>query len=138
MRVPSQHRLYAVAYDLGEVSVVDSSSSEMGDAAMTALLGANVQARGLLGWLPKVTVEGALAPEAATGRREEEMAVGAVEVDLGFEHPGEGGGDGDEAAGVGLTVVGLRSLEDLALVSGAADLERLAFEVLAAQGQDLP
>src|SRR5690349_20652020 len=105
----------------------------MGDAAMTALLGANVQARGLLGWLPKVTVEGALAPEAATGRREEEMAVGAVEVDLGFEQPGEGCRHRDDAAGVGLTVVGLRPLEDLALVGSAANLERLAVGVFAAQ-----
>lgn len=71
-------------------------------------------------------------------RREEQLAVGAVEVDLGFEHPGEGRWDGDDAAGVGLAVVGLRPLEDLALVGGTADLERLAVEVLAAQGQHLP
>ena len=48
------------------------------------------------------------------------------------------GGDRDHAAGVGLAVVGLRSLKDLALVGGAADLERLAVEVFAAQGQHLP
>lgn len=66
------------------------------------------------------------------------MAVGAVEVDLGFEHPGEGGGDGDDAAGVGLAVVGLRALEDLALVGGAADLEGFDVEVLVAQRRPSP
>lgn len=76
-----------------------------------------------MGWLPKVAVEGALAPEAAAWGWEEKLAVGAVEVDLGFEHPGEGCGDRDDAAGVGLAVVGLGALEDPALVGGAADLE---------------
>ena len=91
-----------------------------------------------MGWLPEVSVEGSLAPEAAAGRWEKELAVRAVEVDLGFEHPCESGGDRDHAAGVGLAVVGLRALEDLALVGGAADLERLAVEVFSAQGQHLP
>jgi hypothetical protein len=59
----------------------------------------------------------------------------AVEVDLGFEHPGERCWDGGDAAAVGVTVVGFRPLEDLALVGGAADLEGLAVEVFAAQGQ---
>jgi hypothetical protein len=79
-----------------------------------------------LGWLPEVAVEGALAPETASVHREEVLAVGAVEVDLGFEHPGERRGNGDDAAGVGLAVVGLRALEDPSLVGGAANLERLA------------
>ena len=61
-----------------------------------------------MGRFPEVAVEGALAPEASSGRREEELAIGAVEVDLGFEHPGEGCWDRDDAAGVGLAVVGLR------------------------------
>lgn len=86
-----------------------------------------------LGRLPEVAVEGALAPEAAAGRREEELAVGAVEVDLRFEHLGEGRWNRDDAAGIGLAVVGLGALE-----GGAADLERLAVEVFSAQGQDLP
>lgn len=41
-----------------------------------------------MGGLPEVSIEGALAPEAAAGRWEEELALGTVEVDLGFEHPG--------------------------------------------------
>jgi hypothetical protein len=56
--------------------------------------------------------------------REEQLAVGAVEVDLGFEHPGEGRWHRDEAGGVGLAVVGLRSFEDLALVGGTAGSSR--------------
>jgi hypothetical protein len=52
---------------------------------------------------------------------------------LGFEHPGEGCWDGDGSTGVGLAVVG----EDLALMSGAADLERLAVEVFSSEGQHL-
>src|SRR3954454_24591332 len=99
---------------------------------------ADVQAGGFLGRLPEVAVEGPLAPEAAAGRWEEELAVGAIEVGLGFEHPGERWRDRDDAAGVGLAVIGLRALEDLALVGGAADLERLAVEVFAAEGQHLP
>ena len=54
-----------------------------------------------------------------------------------MEEPGEGCGDGDGAAGVLLSVVGLGALEDPARVGGAADLEGLAVEVCAAQGQDL-
>lgn len=95
-------------------------------------MGADIEAGGFLGRLPEVAVEGALAPEAASGRREEELAVGAVEVDLGFEHPGEGGGNGNDAAGIGLAVVGLGALENLTLVGGAADLEGFAVEVFAA------
>ena len=45
---------------------------------------------GLLGRLPDIAIEGALAPEAASRGRDEEIAVGAVDVDLGFEHPGQG------------------------------------------------
>lgn len=73
------------------------------------------------------------AGRGGLGGWEEELAVGAVEVDLGFEHPGEGRGNRDDAAGVGLAVVGLRSLEDLALVGGAANLEGLAVEVFPAK-----
>lgn len=91
----------------------------------------------MLGRLPDVTVEGALAPEAASGGWEEELAVGAVEVDLGFEHPSEGRGNGDDVAGVGLAVVGLGALEDLALVGGPSDLEGLAVEVFGAQRENL-
>src|SRR3954453_14763876 len=99
---------------------------------------ADVQAGGFLGWLPEVAVEGPLTPEAAAGRREEELAFEAVEIDLGFKHPAEGCWDRDDAAGIGLAVVGLRALEDLALVGGAADLEGLAVEVFSAEGQHLP
>jgi len=56
---------------------------------------------------------------------EEQLAVLVVDLDLGFEHPDEGRGDGDNAAGAGLAVVGLRPLEDLALVGGVANLEGL-------------
>ena len=75
-----------------------------------------------MGRLPEVAVEGALAPEAAARRWEEELTVRTVEVDLGFEHPGEGCRDRHHAAGVGLAV------------GGAADLEDLAVEVFAALG----
>jgi len=121
--------------DLSQISVVDTGGAKMPDVAMAALMGTDVQAGGFLGWLPEVAVEGALAPEATARGWEEELAVGAVEVDLGFEHPGGRCRHRDEAAGVGLAVVGLRALEDLALVGGAADLERVAVEVFAAQGQ---
>ena len=91
-----------------------------------------------MGRFPEIAVEGALAPEAAAGGWEEELTVGAVEVDLRFEHPGEGCWDRDYAAGVGFAVVGLRSLENPTLVGGAADLERLAVEVFGSEGQHLP
>jgi len=38
------------------------------------------------------------------------LLAGTIEVDLGFEHPGEGRGDRDRAAGVLLAVVGLGAL----------------------------
>ena len=120
MRISRQHRLNAVPGDLGQVGVVDAGGAEVGDVGVAALVGADVQAGGLLGRLPDVAVEVALAPHAAGGGREEEIAVGVVEVDLGFEHPGQGRGDGDRAAGVLLAVVGLGALEDRALVGGAA------------------
>lgn len=63
-----------------------------------------------------------------------ELAVGAVEFDLGFEEPGEGCGDGDDAAGVLLAVVGLDALEDPTLMDGAANPEGLAVEVFGAEG----
>jgi hypothetical protein len=47
-----------------------------------------------LGGLPEVAVEVALAPHATGGGREGKIAVGVVEVDLGFEHPGEVAGTG--------------------------------------------
>src|SRR6201999_2028369 len=81
--------------------------------------------------------EVALAPHVAGRSPEKEIEVGAVEVDLGFEEPGEGGGDGEDAAGVLLAVVGLGALEDPARVGGAADLEGLAVEVFGAEGEDL-
>lgn len=109
----------------------------MGDVAVAALVRADVQAGSFLGGLPEVAVEGALAPEAAAWGREQQLAVGAVEVDLGFEHPGEGRGNGNYAAGVGLAVVGLGALEDSSLVGGAADLEGLAVEVFAAEWENL-
>ena len=58
--------------------------------------------RRLLGLASRVAVKVALALEAATRRREEELAVGAVEVDLGFEHPRRGRGHRDDAARVWL------------------------------------
>lgn len=138
MRVPGEHGLDPVSSDLGQVGVVNASGSKVRDVAVAALVGADVQAGGLLGGLPKVAVEGALAPEAAAGRWEEELAVGTVEVDLGFEHPGEGCRHRDDAAGVGLAVVGLGALEDPALVGGAADLERLAVESSRRSGSTFP
>ena len=71
------------------------------------------------------------------GGWEEEPAVGAAEVDLGFQEPGEGRGDRDYAAGVLLAVVGLGSLEDAALVGGATNLEGLAVEVFGAEREHL-
>jgi hypothetical protein len=135
MGIARQHRLDAMAHYLGQIGVVDSGGAQMRHVAVPALVGANVEARGILGRLPNIAVEGALAPEAAAGGWEEELAVGAVEVDLGFEEPGEGGGDGDYAAGVLLAVVGLGALEDSALVSGAANLEGLSVEVFGSEIQ---
>jgi hypothetical protein len=62
MRIPRQHRLDAVANDLGQVGVVDAGGAEAGDVGVAALAGAYVQARGLLGWFPEVAVEVALSP----------------------------------------------------------------------------
>jgi hypothetical protein len=123
--------------DLCEIRIVDARRPKVGDIAMATLVGTYIQPGSLLGWLPDVTVEGALAPEAAAGGWEEELAVGAVEVDLSFEEPGEGGGDRDYAAGVLLAVVGLGALEDAALVGGAANLEGLGVKVFGPKGQDL-
>lgn len=103
----------------------------MRDIAVAALVGADVEAGGFLGRLPEVAVEGALAPEATAWRREEQLAVGAIEADLGFKHPSESCRHRDDPPSVGLTVIGLRALEDLALVGGTTDLERLAVEVFA-------
>ncbi len=89
-----------------------------------------------MGWAPEVAVEVALAPHAAGWGREEQLAV-VADLELGFEHPGEGRGHRDDAAGVGLAVVGLGALEDLPLMGGTADLERLAVEVFAAEREDL-
>jgi hypothetical protein len=69
----------------------------------------------------------------ASRSREEQLAVLAIDLDLGFEHPGQGRRHGDDATRVGLAVVGLRAVEDLALVGGAADLKRLAVEVFSLQ-----
>ena len=60
-----------------------------GDVAVAALVGTDVLAGGFLGRSPEVEVEVALAPHAAGWGREEEIAVLAVEVDLGFGHPGK-------------------------------------------------
>jgi hypothetical protein len=72
--------------------------------------------------VPEVAVEVALPPHAAGWRREEQLVL-AADLELGFQHPGEGRRHRDDAAGVGLAVIGLGALEDLALVGGAADLE---------------
>ena len=130
VRVSGKHRLDPMSGDLGEIGVVDSSRAHPGHVAMSALVGADVQAGSFLGRLPDVAVEVPLAPHAPARRREDQLSVGAVDVDLDFEHPGQGGRDGDDAAGGLLAVVGLGALEDLALVGGAADLEGLAVEVL--------
>ena len=45
--------------------------------------------------------------------------------------------NGHDAAGILLPVIGLRPLEDHALVGGAADFERLAVEVFAAKREGL-
>jgi hypothetical protein len=94
MRVVRDHRLNAVSSSGGQVGVVNSNCSQISDVAMSALVRPNVLTSRLLGRLPDVTVEGALAPEATSGGWEEEVAVGAVEVDLGFEYPSERGGYG--------------------------------------------
>jgi len=122
MGIARQHRLHSMAGYLGQVGIVDAGRPEMRDVAVPALMGADVYARGFLSGLPDIAIEGALAPEAASGGWKEQLAVGAVEVDLDFEEPGERCGDGDYAAGVLLAVVGLGALEDAALVSGATDL----------------
>lgn len=68
----------------------------------------------MLGWLPEVAVEVALAPHAAGRRYEQQLAVLAVEIDLGFDHPGEGRRDRDRPPRVVLAVVGLGAVEDRA------------------------
>lgn len=50
-------------------------------------------------------------------------------MDLSFDQPREGRRDGNNAAGVLLAVIGLGSLEDCSLMSGAPDLEHLPVEV---------
>ena len=72
------------------------------------------------------------------GRGREEQLAFLADLELGFQHPGKGRWDRDDAASILLAVVGLRPLEDLALVGGAADLECLALEGFVAQGQHLP
>jgi len=42
MRVSRQHRLDAVAGDLGQVGVVDAGGAEVGDVGVAALVGADV------------------------------------------------------------------------------------------------
>ena len=42
MRVSRQHRLDAVAGDLGQVGIIDAGSAEVGDVAVAALVGADV------------------------------------------------------------------------------------------------
>lgn len=61
VRVSREHRLYAVPCNLGEVGIVYSGGAEMSDVAVAALVGADVQARGLLGRLPDISVEVPLA-----------------------------------------------------------------------------
>jgi hypothetical protein len=89
-----------------------------------------------LGWAPEVAIEVALSPHAASWGLEEELAF-VADLELRFQHPREGRGHRDDAAGVLFSVVGLRPLEDLALVGGAANLEGLAVEVFPAQRQNL-
>src|SRR5215203_474865 len=117
--------------DLGKVRIVDTSCTKIRDVAVATLMGTDIKAGDFLSRLPEVAVEGALTPETTPRSWEEQLAVGAVEVDLGFEHPGERRWNRDHAAGVGLAVVSLRALEDLALMGGAADLKGLAVEVFA-------
>jgi hypothetical protein len=50
----------------------------------------------------------------------------------------EGRQQRDDTAGVGLAVVGLRALEDLAVVGSAADLERLVVEDSRRKGSTSP
>jgi hypothetical protein len=42
VRVSSQHRLDAMAGNLGEISVIDTGNAQMRYEAMAALVGANV------------------------------------------------------------------------------------------------
>lgn len=112
MDIPRQHRLDPVPGDLRKVGVVEASGAQVRDVAVTTLVAPNVWAGGFLGWEPGVSVEVALSPEAASWGREEQLPVVAIEPDLGFQHPGEGCRLWDDAAGVGLAVVGLGALEE--------------------------
>lgn len=75
MRIACQHRLDPMPCDLGKVGVIDAGGAEVGDVRVAALVGADVQAGGLLGRVPEVAVEVALAPHAAGWGREEQLAV---------------------------------------------------------------
>jgi len=75
-----------------------------------------------LGWFPDVAIEVALSPHAASRGYEQQVAVGAVQANLGFEHPGEGRRDRDGPPRVVLAVVGLGALQDRALMGRAANL----------------
>src|SRR5947208_2218163 len=102
----------------------------MRDVAVPALVGADVETGCLLSWLPDIAIEVPLPPHPAVRRREDQLAVGTVQVDLRFQHPGQGRWDRHRPTGALLAVVGLGALEDDSLVRRAADLKGLAVEVL--------
>lgn len=77
----------------------------MGDVAVAALVGADVKTGGSLGGTPEIAVEVPLPPHAAGGGREEQLALVGVELDLRFQHPSEGRGNGNDAARVGLALM---------------------------------
>src|SRR5882757_102682 len=129
MRIARKHRLHAMACDLGQVSIVDASGAEMGYIGMAALMRTDVEAGGFPGRHPNVSVEVPLAPHAASGRREQQLAVRAVQIDLGFQHPAERRRDRDDTACSLLAVIGLRALEDRPLVGGAPNLMPVSVKV---------
>jgi hypothetical protein len=130
MRVSGQHGLDPMPCNLGQVGIVHASRTEVRHVGVAALVRSDVQPEGFLGRVPDIAVEVPLAPHVTPRRREDQLAVRAIQIDLGFEHPGKGRRDRDEGAGSLLAVVSLRALEDRSLMRGATDLKGLAVEVL--------
>src|SRR5215212_4240693 len=61
--VAREHRRETVAGDLGEVGVVDAGAAQVGDVAVAALVGTDVDPARLACRLPDAAVEARLAPE---------------------------------------------------------------------------
>lgn len=54
MGISRKHRLDTVPGDLGQIGVVDVDGAEVGHVAVTALVGADVDAGGFLGRFPDI------------------------------------------------------------------------------------